>query len=236
MEKRRRIKNKPNNKKRTFIIIIIVIFILSIGFIVLLSNFIKLRNELNERYNIFVVNQKIYYLINKSNNLKYLENYYKTNDNKELKEVIDKLSYNIYINCNKFNISTDLMIALINNESQFCKYAKSRIEKKNREIDSALGYCQIYLTVWKNIIPCDADIIFDEYENLYWGCYILNFFYEKNNKDLQNTLIAYNGGYKNENESYVTINKVTYVHISKIENDMIQLSLLKIDIFDYFHL
>jgi hypothetical protein len=203
---------------------VILFLVLALVGIAVYLGFTTSVENIQYKYKIYIIEKKILYLITENKQVNVLEKYYKEAESITLTEAIKDLSFNIEKNCREFDISTDLLISLINNESRFAKFARSQIEIKDEygrliRTDQAFGYCQIYLRVWQDIIPIDADILFSSYENTYWGVYVLKHFLIKNNNDLFSAIVNYNGGYKKSDEKYTTINTITFNYICKIIND-----------------
>jgi len=190
------------------------------------------------------VESKIYFLVDKYNYYNDLKYYYENtnvigvvsktnnisntvwfrNNKRTLKESIKNLAKNIVINCNKFNLPYNIVISLIYNESEFKKYAKSNIKvlERNSEIlkiNHALGFMQIYLKIWDSIVSEDEEEIYEADKNIYWGCYILNYYYN-NKKSWYKTILSYNGGSEKQKDGKSIINSVSYIYASKIFNDM----------------
>jgi hypothetical protein len=221
------VKKKFNLKKLLFFFIVFLVLAL-IGIFIYLGFTVSLES-IQYKYRVFTIEKKILYLIEENKQINILEKYYSESENITLNTAIEDLSYSIEKNCKFFKINDNFLIALINGESRFAKFARSKIEIKDEKgklirEDSALGFCQIYLTVWQDIIPIDADILFNSYENTYWGCYVLRHYLNKNNGDKFSALVNYNGGYKRSDEKYTTINTKTFIYISRILNDETKLN------------
>ena len=194
------------------------------------------------------VESKIYYLTDKYSYYGELKHYYENtnvtgtnsisntvwfrNNKRTMKESINIYAYNLVKNCDKFNIKYDLKIAKDWNESNFEKFAKSNICIKDKKgnvirIDHAYGRSQIYLYIWSeeiNIPIDDEQAICEDYNNTFYGCFILRFFIDstKNKdgtEDLYKALIRYNGGRKQVIGDRTVLNSETYEYIRKIYND-----------------
>lgn len=81
-------------------------------------------------------------------------------------------------------LDVDLVLALIEVESGFNRYAVSRA--------GAQGLMQV-MPFWKNEIGRSDDNLTDLKTNLRYGCYILKYYIERHPKSLTNALAAYNG-------------------------------------------
>jgi hypothetical protein len=123
----------------------------------------------------------------------------------------------IYNSSKTFNVSENLLIAIVCEESEFYKYSVSSV--------GAVGFGQIYMEVWGNLITNDKEI-FTAKENLYWTGYILRVYMDKNNNDVYNALYMYNGGkYRyNNNTGKIEATEESFNHLKKVFNTMNKLA------------
>lgn len=84
------------------------------------------------------------------------------------------------------NLKPDLVLALIEVESAFDRYAVSSA--------GAQGLMQV-MPFWKNEIGRPDDNLTDPYTNLRYGCRILQYYVEKEKGNLMHALARYNGSY-----------------------------------------
>jgi len=84
------------------------------------------------------------------------------------------------------NLKPDLVLALIQVESYFDRYAVSRV--------GAQGLMQV-MPFWKNEIGRPEDNLTDMDTNLRYGCRILQFYLKKEDGNWMNALARYNGSY-----------------------------------------
>jgi hypothetical protein len=215
----------------------------------LFSNFIFYKH-------VSEVKSKIYYLVDKYNYFDNLKYYYENtnvigtnsisntvwfrNNKRTLVESINVYAYNLVKNCDKFNIKYDLKIAKDWNESNFKKFARSNIYIKDKKgniirIDHAWGRSQIYLLLWLEEIGIpidDEQAICDDYNNTFYGCFILRFFIDSTKtkdgkEDLYRALTRYNGGRKEILGNKTIMNTETFLYIQKIYNDRDSISEIK---------
>lgn len=90
----------------------------------------------------------------------------------------------IHYEANKVGLAPELVLAVINVESNFDRWAISRV--------GAQGLMQI-MPFWLNEIPHAGDNLFDVRTNLRFGCTILKHYLEKEKGDRQRALARYNG-------------------------------------------
>jgi hypothetical protein len=190
--------------------------------------------------NELVVKNKMYALIDKYKMKKNLEDYYASknvasrNNNRNLDQTLNLVAKSIVKNSKKLNVPEDVVIAVIWNESNISKYAISKLKKVDKYgnvyyIKCAYGYNQIYLDLWKGIIPLDnAEVIFDEDANIYLGCYVLrNAFDIAGENNTFGALMKYNGGYEVIGNETAYMNTETFVYVQKILNDISYLDKMK---------
>lgn len=90
----------------------------------------------------------------------------------------------IHTAANQTQLDVDLVLALIEVESGFDRFAVSRA--------GAQGLMQV-MPFWKNEIGRPEDNLTNIETNLYYGCYILKYYIERHPNNLVNALAAYNG-------------------------------------------
>jgi len=95
-----------------------------------------------------------------------------------------ELLKNIHYEANKAGLAPELVLAVINVESNFNRWAISRV--------GAQGLMQI-MPFWRNEIPQAGDNLFDIRTNLRFGCTILKHYLDKEKGDRQRALARYNG-------------------------------------------
>jgi soluble lytic murein transglycosylase-like protein len=84
------------------------------------------------------------------------------------------------------HLKPDLVLALIQIESRFDRYAVSRV--------GAQGLMQV-MPFWKNEIGHPEDNLTDVMTNLRYGCQILKYYMQKENGNWMQALARYNGSY-----------------------------------------
>ena len=95
-----------------------------------------------------------------------------------------ELLKNIHYEANKAGLAPELVLAVIIVESNFNRWAISRV--------GAQGLMQI-MPFWLNEIPQAGDNLFDIRTNLRFGCTILKHYLDKEKGDRQRALARYNG-------------------------------------------
>lgn len=95
-----------------------------------------------------------------------------------------KLLKNIHYEANKVGLPPEMVLAVINVESNFNRWAISRV--------GAQGLMQI-MPFWLKEIPQAGDNLFDVRTNLRFGCTILKYYISKEKGDFQRALARYNG-------------------------------------------
>ncbi len=98
-------------------------------------------------------------------------------------ERIDLLTL-VHMEAARVNLPPELILAVIEIESNFDRYAVS--------VAGALGLMQI-MPFWIDEIGRSDDNLLHTTTNLRYGCTILRFYYDKENGDLQRALGRYNG-------------------------------------------
>ena len=92
----------------------------------------------------------------------------------------------IHREAKRAQLKPDLVLALINVESKFDRFAVSRA--------GAQGLMQV-MPFWKNDIGHPEDNLTDINTNLRYGCQILKYYMQKENGSWMNALARYNGSY-----------------------------------------
>lgn len=97
-----------------------------------------------------------------------------------------KLLRSVHRESKRADLKPDLVLALIEVESYFDRYAVSRV--------GAQGLMQV-MPFWKNEIGRPEDNLTDMDTNLRYGCRILQFYLKKEDGNWMNALARYNGSY-----------------------------------------
>ncbi len=92
----------------------------------------------------------------------------------------------IHFEASNANLKPDLVLALIEVESRFDRYAVSSA--------GAQGLMQV-MPFWKNEIGRPDDNLTDPYTNLRYGCRILQYYIEREKGNTMHALARYNGSY-----------------------------------------
>lgn len=95
-----------------------------------------------------------------------------------------ELLKNIHYEAKRANLAPELVLAVINTESNFNRWAISHV--------GAQGLMQI-MPFWLKEIPQAGDNLFDIRTNLRFGCTILKHYLEREKGDFQRALARYNG-------------------------------------------
>ncbi len=95
-----------------------------------------------------------------------------------------KLLKNIHYEARKAGLHPEMVLAVINVESNFNRWAISSV--------GAQGLMQI-MPFWLKEIPQAGDNLFDTRTNLRFGCTILKHYIEREKGDFQRALARYNG-------------------------------------------
>jgi soluble lytic murein transglycosylase-like protein len=105
-----------------------------------------------------------------------------------------KIVETVYRKSRQYGFDPDLILAIIQIESDFKQYAVSP--------QGAFGLMQVNYSVWKNEFNINPKKIFEIGYNIDLGLRILKHYSNQSNGDLLNTLHLYNNGYLLNNESY----------------------------------
>lgn len=92
----------------------------------------------------------------------------------------------VHLEARNANLKPDLVLALIEIESGFDRFAVSRA--------GAQGLMQV-MPFWKNEIGRPDDNLTDPYTNLRYGCRILQYYVDKEKGNMMHALARYNGSY-----------------------------------------
>ena len=95
-----------------------------------------------------------------------------------------ELLKNIHYEAKRADLAPELILAVINTESNFDRWAISRV--------GARGLMQI-MPFWLKEIPQAGDNLFDIRTNLRFGCTILKHYLKREKGDFQRALARYNG-------------------------------------------
>jgi soluble lytic murein transglycosylase-like protein len=95
-----------------------------------------------------------------------------------------KLLTRVHYEASRVGLPPELILAVIEVESNFDRYAVS--------VAGALGLMQV-MPFWKDEIGRPDDNLIRLETNLRYGCTILRFYYDKENRDLRRALERYNG-------------------------------------------
>jgi soluble lytic murein transglycosylase-like protein len=107
----------------------------------------------------------------------------------------------IHYEATRANLRPELVLALIEVESRFDRFAISRA--------GAIGLMQV-MPFWLNEIGRPKDNLFDIHTNLRLGCTILRYYMDKEKNDLTSALARYNGSlysYKYTNRIFRVLDK-----------------------------
>lgn len=101
----------------------------------------------------------------------------------DAKERLDLLTQ-VHQQASRVNLHPELVLAVIEIESHFDRYAVSRA--------GAQGLMQV-MPFWKNELGRPEDNLTDTATNLRYGCHILRFYLDREDQHLSRALAAYNG-------------------------------------------
>ena len=90
----------------------------------------------------------------------------------------------IHYEATRYQLDPDLVLALIEVESGFNRFALSHV--------GASGLMQV-MPFWKGLIGSEKDSLFDVQTNLRYGCIILRHYLDIENNNLERGLARYNG-------------------------------------------
>ena len=98
----------------------------------------------------------------------------------------------IHYEATRYQLDPDLVLALIDVESDFNRFAISNV--------GASGLMQV-MPFWKAQIGTDADSLFDPHTNIRYGCIILKIYLDMEKGDIPRALARYNGSLGSEKYS-----------------------------------
>ena len=101
----------------------------------------------------------------------------------DAQERLDLLTQ-VYQQASRVDLHPELVLAVIEVESHFDRYAVSRA--------GAQGLMQV-MPFWKNELGRQKDNLTDTTTNLRYGCHILRFYLDREDQNLSRALAAYNG-------------------------------------------
>jgi len=104
----------------------------------------------------------------------------------------------VHYEATRFNLDPDLVLALIEIESGFNRFALSQV--------GASGLMQV-MPFWKGLIGQDGDSLFDVHTNLRYGCIILKHYLETENYDVARGLARYNGSLGDSTYANLVMNR-----------------------------
>lgn len=138
----------------------------------------------------------------------------------ELKKVPvnDRLLGSLYENALKNDLSPYLLLAQCWAESEFDKYAVSRC--------GAQGYMQIMIKFWgEQFTDTNMETIYDEYENVAVGAYVLNQF--RKGRGVYQGILRYNGGRAVQDERWILVTPESHYYSEKIMNALQDILLIQ---------
>jgi len=120
--------------------------------------------------------------------------------------VINKIVEAVYVQTKKYpHFSPYMILSLIRVESGFNPAATNKAT-------GCIGLMQINTKVWQKHFNIDISRIYDIEYNIEIGLKILDYYYQKEGKDIYKALFRYNNGYGFNNKKYVpkVLNLVEY--------------------------
>ena len=103
----------------------------------------------------------------------------------------------IHYEATRYQLNPDLVLALIEVESGFNRFAISNV--------GASGLMQV-MPFWKDLIGSDKDSLFDIQTNLRYGCIILRHYLDIEKNDVDRALARYNGSLGSDKYSSLVVN------------------------------
>ena len=103
----------------------------------------------------------------------------------------------IHYEATRYQLDPDLVLALIEVESGFNRFALSPV--------GASGLMQV-MPFWKELIGAEKDSLFDVRTNLRYGCIILRHYLDVEKNNLERGLARYNGSLGNDTYSSLVLN------------------------------
>ena len=117
----------------------------------------------------------------------------KISDDRKRRELLRMIHYE----ATRDQLDPDLVLALIEVESGFNRFALSHV--------GASGLMQV-MPFWKELIGSDKDSLFDVQTNLRYGCIILRHYLDVENNNVERGLARYNGSLGTDTYSSLVIN------------------------------
>lgn len=117
----------------------------------------------------------------------------KIQDDKSRRELLRMIHYE----ATRYQLDPDLVLALIEVESGFNRFALSPV--------GASGLMQV-MPFWKELIGSDKDSLFDVQTNLRYGCIILRHYLDIEGNNLARALARYNGSLGTDAYSSLVLN------------------------------
>lgn len=114
-------------------------------------------------------------------------------DDRKRRELLRMIHYE----ATRYQLDPDLVLALIEVESGFNRFALSHV--------GASGLMQV-MPFWKDLIGSDKDSLFDVQTNLRYGCIILRHYLDVEKNDVARALARYNGSLGTDTYSSLVLN------------------------------
>jgi soluble lytic murein transglycosylase-like protein len=114
-------------------------------------------------------------------------------DDKKRRELLRMIHYE----ATRYQLDPDLVLALIEVESGFNRFALSPV--------GASGLMQV-MPFWKELIGSDKDSLFDVQTNLRYGCIILRHYLDVEKNNVERALARYNGSLGTDTYSSLVLN------------------------------
>ena len=114
-------------------------------------------------------------------------------DDRKRRELLRMIHYE----ATRYQLDPDLVLALIEVESGFNRFALSHV--------GASGLMQV-MPFWKELIGSDKDSLFDVQTNLRYGCIILRHYLDVEKNNVERGLARYNGSLGTDAYSSLVIN------------------------------
>ena len=114
-------------------------------------------------------------------------------DDRKRREMLRMIHYE----ATRYQLDPDLVLALIEVESGFNRFALSHV--------GASGLMQV-MPFWKGLIGADKDSLFDVQTNLRYGCIILRHYLDLENNNVARGLARYNGSIGTDVYSSLVLN------------------------------
>lgn len=114
-------------------------------------------------------------------------------DDRKRRELLRMIHYE----ATRYQLDPDLVLALIEVESGFNRFALSHV--------GASGLMQV-MPFWKELIGSEKDSLFDTQTNLRYGCIILRHYLDVESNNTARALARYNGSLGTDNYSSLVLN------------------------------